>query len=221
MKWPLLVLIVLTSSACSAAPQVIHQPTAHFSTTPKKIYVVSHGWHTGFVVPTKDIQSLVPALQTRFTQAAYLELGWGDQGFYQAEDITLGLTLKAILWPTDSVVHVVAVSDSPERFFNDSQVESLCLAAEDYEKLLSFIANSFAIANDNQVIALQKGIYGDSQFYRAVGDYYLMNTCNTWTAKGLKSAGYDIAANLKLTASSVMRFISEQNTETPSAEACQ
>jgi len=61
-------------------------------------------------------------------------------------------------------------------------------------------------------LELQKGIYGDSQFYSAVGDFYLMNTCNRWTAKGLKSIGMDISPTLKLTAGSVMNYLTKANT---------
>ncbi len=36
-----------------------------------------------------------------------------------------------------------------------------------------------------------------------------MNTCNTWTAKGLKSAGMDISPTFKLTADSIMDYMKE------------
>ena len=57
------------------------------------------------------------------------------------------------------------------------------------------------------MLALKNGIYGNSQFYKGVGDYYLMNTCNKWTAKGLKSIGMDISPIFKLTADSIMTYI--------------
>ncbi|MCL4279574.1 MAG: DUF2459 domain-containing protein, partial [Ignavibacteriaceae bacterium] len=31
------------------------------------------------------------------------------------------------------------------------------------------------------------------------GDYHLFNTCNTWLARGLKKAGFDIEDNIILT----------------------
>ena len=73
-----------------------------------EVYVVNHGWHTGFVVPTSFIHKAVPELKHRFENAPYIEFGWGDNEFYQAEEITSGVTLKAIFLPTDSVVHAVA-----------------------------------------------------------------------------------------------------------------
>ena len=36
-----------------------------------------------------------------------------------------------------------------------------------------------------------------------------MNTCNKWTAKGLKSAGMDISPTFKLTADSIMDYVKE------------
>jgi hypothetical protein len=38
-----------------------------------------------------------------------------------------------------------------------------------------------------------------------------MNTCNKWTAKGLKSAGMDISPMFKLTAGSVMSAVIENS----------
>ena len=59
------------------------------------------------------------------------------------------------------------------------------------------------------MVELESGIYGNSQFYKGVGDFYLMNTCNKWTAKGLKSAGMDISPTFKLTADSIMDYLKD------------
>ena len=69
------------------------------------------------------------------------------------------------------------------------------------------------------MIALGAGIYGDSQFYRGAGEYYLTNTCNKWTAKALQSAGMDISPGFKLTADSVMGYIKEWQQEAANAGA--
>jgi len=177
-----------------------------------EIYVVSHGWHTGFVVPAVDIQLSIPALKTRFGYSEYLELGWGDRGFYQTSEITSGLTLRAIFWPTESVIHAVSVPANIKKYFSYSDVETLCLNDDEYASLIRFISNSFARNNSGEVLPQKRGIYGNSQFYTGVGDYYLMNTCNKWTAKGLKSAGLAIAPMFKLTASSVMNSLNNRDT---------
>ena len=53
-----------------------------------EVYVVNHGWHTGFVLPASDIQHVIPELKNRFGNAPYIEFGWGDNEFYQAEGVT-------------------------------------------------------------------------------------------------------------------------------------
>jgi uncharacterized protein (TIGR02117 family) len=119
--------------------------------------------------------------------------------------------MKAIFWPTESVMHAVAVPDKPEIHFVDDEAEALCLDNEQYALLISFIEHSFYQDSDGNMVKLKEGSYGDSQFYKGEGDYYLMNTCNTWTAKGLKSAGLSISPTFKITAGSIMGYLSKHN----------
>ena len=195
---------------CSSKPYVIKQ-TDISVTTSKEIYIVGHDWHTSFVIPAETIQALIPQLKERFGNTPYLEFGWGDKGFYQAKEITSGLSMRAIIWPTESVMHVVEVPQNPNIYFPKSEIEVLCLDNEQYALLISFIDQSFYKDSDGSVIELKNGIYGNSQFYKSVGDYYLMNTCNKWTAKGLESARLDISSTFKLTSDSVMDYLSEDN----------
>jgi len=162
-------------------------------------------------VSAPDIQQIIPKLRERFGDIPYIEFGWGDKGFYQTKEITSGLTLRAIFWPTKSVIHAVSVPERADVYFTGSEVELLCLNDSELLSLLTFILNSFDRNSHGKIIELKKGIYGDSQFYKGVGDYYLMNTCNKWTAKGLKSTGMDICPTFKLTASSVMDYVKNYN----------
>ena len=59
---------------------------------------------------------------------------------------------------------------------------------------------------------MNPGIYGNSQFYKAKGDFHIFNTCNKWTAKGLESAGMKISTTFKLTAGSIMNYLSMERT---------
>ena len=175
-----------------------------------EVYVVNHGWHTGFVVPASDIQKLIPELKQRFKNVPYIEFGWGDNEFYQAEEITSGVTLKAIFLPTDSVVHAVAVTRKADKYFKHSEVEKFCLEDPEFKSLVKFISSSFYRDESGNILKLNHGIYGDSQFYKAKGDFHIFNTCNKWTAKGLESAGMNISTTFKLTAGSIMNFLSKE-----------
>ncbi|TNF38478.1 MAG: TIGR02117 family protein [Gammaproteobacteria bacterium] len=210
MRNSLLLIVFLVLNACSGKPYVVETTTQKNPDGRNIISVVSHGWHTGFVVPADDITSKLPQLKQRFPDSPYLEFGWGDRGFYQAQEITSGLTLQAIFWPTESVMHVVALPELPQDYFPSSEVLDICLSDQHYRALLQFLLNSFFYNEQGQIIPQKTGLYGDSQFYTGDGDYFLFNTCNKWTAKGLKSAGMEVVPIFKLTATSVMNVIKSQ-----------
>jgi uncharacterized protein DUF2459 len=44
------------------------------------------------------------------------------------------------------------------------------------------------------VAPLGPGLYGDSRFYPAHGQFHLFNTCNTWAARALQAAGYPMSS---------------------------
>ena len=101
-------------------------------------------------------------------------------------------------------MHVVGVPADPASYFQHSDIKPLCLNPQQLAGLATFIAHSFARNTSGELTALKAGIYGDSQFYAASGRYHLLNTCNSWTAKGLSSAGVGNFPAFKLTAGSVM-----------------
>jgi uncharacterized protein (TIGR02117 family) len=209
MKVILLIVILSLLTACSSKPYVVNHIDMPAVAGQEEIYIVRHDWHTGFVVPAKQIQNQLPELRKRFGDTPYIEFGWGDKDYYQAKEVTTGLTLNAILWPTESVIHAVAVPKKADKYFANSSVEILCLSGRENSSLLRFISESFYKDEHGEIVELKGGIYGNSQFYKGAGSFYLMNTCNKWTAKGLKSAGMDISPTFKLTAGSIMDYVKE------------
>ena len=207
MKSIFILLTTLLLSACFSELQAVKPTNNTEAEQGTEIFVVSHGWHTGFAVPAQLIQNQLPKLKERFDDAPYIEFGWGDEEFYQANEATTALTLRAALWPTDSVIHAVAVPEKASEYFPNSEVINLCLSSAGYSSLIKFISNSFQKNEAGKILQLGSGIYGNSQFYRGVGDFSLMNTCNKWTAKGLQSAGMDISPTFILTADSIMDYL--------------
>jgi len=209
MKVKILIIILSLLTACSSKPYAVKYIEMPAVAGQEEIYIVNHGWHTGIVVPAKKIQNQLPKLRERFGDIPYIEFGWGDKDYYQAKEVTTGLTLNAILWPTESVIHAVAVPKKADKYFSNSKVEKLCISGREYTSLLRFISESFYKDEHGKILELKGGIYGNSQFYKGVGNFYFMNTCNKWTAKGLKSAGMDISPTFKLTAGSIMDYVKE------------
>ncbi|TAN52555.1 MAG: TIGR02117 family protein [Methylococcaceae bacterium] len=213
LKWLYLTLLLTYLLAgCSSLPEAIEPGnSAQPCSGSDEIYVLNHGWHTGIAVKADDLNPLINGLSARFPQNAYYEIGWGDAGFYQANTITAGLTFRAMFWSPGTVLHVVGFDEAPARYFSNSDVRTVKVSQDGYRNLLKFIHSSFMMDDAGNIMPQQPGIYGDSQFYSGVGTYYIFNTCNTWTAKALYSAGLDVDTRFKLTASSIMGFLGQQH----------
>lgn len=194
----------LLVAACSTQPLAVHHHVSAQSTGANRAFVANHGWHTGFVIPAAALREAIPEFGRRFGESGYIEVGWGDRGFYQAPKITAGLAIRAIFWPTESVVHAVAVPTDPLEYFPNSKLVALTLGDAELASLVQFVSGSLGRDGNGEPVPLGDGLYGDSQFYQGVGEYHLMNTCNKWTAKGLESAGMDVSPAFRLTAGSVM-----------------
>lgn len=209
---------LLMVSACSGKPYALKETDVSIEEA-QEIFIVRDNLHTGLVLPANTIQSLLPTVYQRFPGSPYIEFGWGDKEYYQSEETTFGMTVIALFWPSDSVIRAVAVPQRPDIHSADWDVEVLCLDNKQYALLIDFIAQSFSRGDEGQVLVSSTGLEVDTEFYAAEGDYTMWNTCNTWTAKGLKSAQQDISSAFKMTAGSVMGAV-EKIKQSPLAQSC-
>jgi uncharacterized protein (TIGR02117 family) len=200
-------LFTLALIACSGKPYVVEPEERAESVRTHRLFVASHGWHTGIVVPARDLNEVVPELENRFGAVPYYEVGWGDKKFYQAREATTGLALQAIFRSEGVVLHVVGVPTDPRLFFAGNEVLETCISESGMKSLKAFLAGSFSRDSAGRLSPLSQGLYRDSQFYLGEGRYHLMNTSNKWTAKALRSAGMGISPAFKLTAGSVMSYL--------------
>lgn len=209
--------------SCSPQPQVqIPDPG---NSGDHALYVVNHGWHTGLILPLQCLKSRLPGLMEGFAvrdasgdEDEWVEVGWGDKGFYQAQEISVGLALRAFFASPGAVLHMVrpeanaslyGVPPSPRDYFVGSDVVELRISDQEMDSVCRFVALSFERGEDGNLLPLGRGLYGDSRFYEAKGRYHALHTCNTWTAKGLASAGVAIEPHGILTARGAMRAARE------------
>jgi len=171
----------------------------------QRVYVVSHGWHTGIVVPLDAVdRAICPALNA-FEGWEYVEIGWGDEGFYRGGDsISLGAALKTVATPTPTVLHVVGARAPVEDLFTHSALVSIDVGANEFQDLVAFVGGTFEVDVDGMPIDLGEGIYGHSRFFRARGSYYFPKTCNVWTVEALGAAGLGVFPAAGIRAENVM-----------------
>ncbi|MGH8711286.1 MAG: DUF2459 domain-containing protein [Burkholderiales bacterium] len=170
----------------------------------RSVYLVSHGWHTGIVLKRAEVPRAIWPEADDFSGAEYLEVGWGDRDYYQAREFDAWLGVKAIFWPTPSVLHIVGFNDAVESYFPTSDIIRVELSARGFERLCGYIHDSYARDAAGQTIRLGPSLYGDGRFYLSREKFHLFNTCNVWTARGLRAAGLPVTPFFSLTTGQVM-----------------
>ncbi len=205
--------IPLIILACSVLPGCAAPPSVGFPPGPdepfKTIYLVSHGWHAGIVVKRSDIPVGIWPQHQEFPTAEYLEVGWGDKDYYMTPDPHFGLTLKAGLLPTESVLHIVGFSGSVTRYFPYSEVIRIDLSEAGFIRLCTYLENSYDRDEARLSQPLGPSLYGKGRFYLSRETYHAFNTCNVWTARALREAGCPITPAATLTVDSLMENASK------------
>lgn len=167
--------------------------------TDKEIFLIKQRWHTAIVLQTSDIDSNFFPMVKQFRDYNMIEIGWGDEEFYQYPDFDWELAFRALFIPTSSTLRVEGISISSELYFDLSEiVVKLIISDEQFIKILQYIDDTF-YRTENQEIILSSKAGGQIIFYAAKGEYHLFNTCNTWLAKCLNNAGLNIKTDIILT----------------------
>ena len=187
----------MTLAACATAVNPLHPVEGVDSA--KKIYLVNHGWHVGIALQRSDIPDKLWPESKEFSNARYLEVGWGDKDYYQTPHPHLGIAIKAILWPTASVLHIVGFNERVTSYFALSEIIQIHLSDNGFKHLIHYIATSHQKNPDGISKPIAKGLYGNSQFYLSKQTYHLFKTCNVWTAEALHAAGCPIKTTFTMT----------------------
>ena len=207
LGWSLLILLALLVIATAVTTRwgdaKIYPPPAGAPRV--DVFVVSHGYHAGIVVPRQQLADLASrdghgalmAVSTRFASYSWLEIGWGDEGFYTSVPTIASLTVRsaarALLLPGNpSVLHVVGLNGDPRASFPAADMVRLELSETGFARLLARIDATFASGPQD----LGPGLYGPSRFFRAVGTFHVFNVCNHWIAGLLDAAGVPTAPAL-------------------------
>ena len=170
------------------------------------VLYVSNGFHAGLLVPVPEARSsaaasgarAVAVVAERFGAYDWVELGWGDEGFYRevptVDDLNWRLGLKALAGlGSGSVLHVVGIVGDPRRIYGRGDLFALTLSREGFARMLRRLDGSFSRDPDGAPVELGPGLYGPSLFYRAEGRFFFGNVCNHWVARLLDAAGVPVS----------------------------
>jgi len=171
------------------------------------VWVLDHGWHTAIVVRRSDVDVTIWPEVDDFVEATFVEVAWGDRDFYMAKPATLWLGVKAAFLASGSVLHVVGFGVPIATYFAESEAVELRLSRRGFDAMTRFVHDEYRRDHAGRTLRLERGLYGTSWFYAARSTYHLFNTCNTWVARALGSAGLSVTASGTVTAGGVMRQV--------------
>jgi uncharacterized protein (TIGR02117 family) len=194
-------LIGLLLVGCAGTPAAQQAKTVPGPT----IWVMSSGWHSDIILRRADIPPGRIPETTDYAEARYFAFGWGDARYYPARTPTVGIALRAMATPTPAVMHLTAIPTMPESFYLEAEVLRLPVSAAGLQALIRYIHEGFDRGTNAQALKNAPGLYRHSGFYRAIGRFHMLNTCNTWTARGLIQAGLPVGLSRAIQAEALMR----------------
>jgi len=161
-----------------------------------EIYILTNGVHTDLVLPIKnaykDWSKFVNPADTKSgnTFVSNVAFGWGDKGFYLEtktwDDLKFKTAFKALFYLSSPAMHVTFYN----RLKETESCKKIRINKESYMKLVNYIDQGFDPDSFGNPRQIRGASYWDNDsFYEAKGIFSLFFTCNTWTNKGLKTAG--------------------------------
>jgi len=166
----------------------------------KTIYLIKQRWHTAVVFNTADVDSMILPEVKYFQKAEMIDIGWGDEAFYQYPDFDWDLAYLALFHSTPSTLRIEGIYIPIQQYFDISEIViELKINNEQLRILLNFISDTVWKDENGSCEILSTQYLNRVYFFKANGSYHLFNTCNTWLARGLKQSGLDIKDDIILT----------------------
>ena len=160
-------------------------------------YVLSNGVHTDLLLPIRTVivdwsdvfrPADVPAMPA---DAAFVAIGWGDRDFYLHTqtwaDLTASRAFAALRGGNRSLLHVTWLG----RAQLQDGAHALPLSSAQYRRLVAHVRRTLPAAHATQIAGAHYG--RQDAFYEALGSYNALETCNTWTGRGLREAGVAVS----------------------------
>jgi uncharacterized protein (TIGR02117 family) len=169
------------------------------------VYVIKRAWHTGIAVAAADWPNRDWSVLRDFPDADYLEFGWGDARFYQAEQESLWLGIRAAFFSTASAIHVIGFDHPTREALLADEVIEVRVSAEGLRKLAQSIEREFTQSEPVSTGASLLATPRPNEFYGAKRRFFFPRMCNWWTARRLNEASCPIAAWSVISANRIVR----------------
>ena len=204
--WQALGAIVLVLGACANADGPLPAAIEPVADGPTRTYVavVQRDWHTDICLRAHDVDAWVSALARGFDNAMVLCFGFGERQ-YVVERRHDPLTMIGALMPSEATVLMTVLRAPPEVAFGAQNVVEVRVDDAGLASVQRYLRASLETDAAGAPRRLADGPYVGSVYFAASGTYDAFHTCNTWTARAVRSAG--LAVPDVLFAGSLMREV--------------
>lgn len=192
LSWCLMALLGSQLTGC-VSNDPCYEPTTPLESL-RSVYVVKRGWHTGIAVAVADWPNREWSVLRDFPDSTYLEFGWGDAHYYEAEEETWWMAVRAAFFSTSSSIHVIGFDQPTTQALLADEVVEVRVPAGGLQRLAQSIEREFT---QEQPVAKGASLSVTPQpnkFYSARRRFYFPRMCNWWTAKRLEESYCPIAA---------------------------
>ena len=166
----------------------------------KTIYLIKQRWHTAVVFHKEDVDTIIFPEIKYFQKAELVDIGWGDEVFYQHPGFDWDLAYQALFYATPSTLRVEGIYITKQQYFDISEIViELKINNEQLKDLQKYISDTIWRDENHKHKILSTQYLNRVYFFKANGSYHLFNTCNTWLARGLKQSGLEIKDDIILT----------------------
>ena len=170
---PLGVAAMLLCLAHGAAyPQAVSPWACADNESPcKSVAIVHNSWHAAIVLRTSDLAVKTMPELADFPSAQFIEFSWGDKDYFPDPQSGIFGAIKAALWSSGSVIHLVGFTDPLEHFYRGATITELRLSPAAYATHGRLYRRNFPprtiiwpCARRSWVVLLQPLLSGKPQF---------------------------------------------------------
>lgn len=201
---PLWIMVLASGITGCASNEPCYEPATPGEAL-RSIYVVKRGWHTGIAIPAAQWPDRHWSVLRDFLDSTYLEFGWGDARFYQAEQESPWMAIRAAFFSTESTIHVIGFDQPTPNALRADEVIEVRVSAEALRRVAQSIQREFSQAEPVVTASGLSATPEPNKFYQASRRFYFPRMCNWWTAKRLEEGGCPIAAWSVISANRIVR----------------
>lgn len=198
------------------------RPGAHLPKTdgpPVVVHILNNGFHTDLAVPRAALEARGGSLAEASRSVGpgdWILIGWGDAKFFTDPSPMEGRLLdgvRAFFRPGNrAVVMLDPHAGDPTRGLPAHKARTLRLSPTAFDGLIGRVADSLALEKGRpRRTAARPG--SGAHFFASREHFWIGYLCNSWTARVLNAAGFDVRPMRAVTAGEVIATVDRETQE--------